>query len=115
MSKINSRAKGADGERELAKFLTNHGFKARRGQQFSGIEGRDVVCESLPIHIECKRVEKFKLYDALEQAERDTAGEMPVVFHRRNRNKWVCILDAEDLLSLFSSLSLQVCDDYSTD
>ncbi|KAK9680679.1 hypothetical protein QE152_g38968 [Popillia japonica] len=63
--KINSRAKGAKGERELSSKLRDYGYEARRGQQFSGANGdADVV--GLPgIHIECKRVERLNIYDAI--------------------------------------------------
>ena len=37
---INSRAKGAKGERELANKLKEYGYECRRGQQFSRIRGR---------------------------------------------------------------------------
>lgn len=33
---MNSRQKGAAGERELAKALRSHGFETRRGQQYCG-------------------------------------------------------------------------------
>ena len=39
---INSRAKGAKGERELAKILKEYGYNCRRGQQYSGLEGEDI-------------------------------------------------------------------------
>ncbi len=70
----NSRAKGAAGERELAKILREHGYDTRRGQQYSGANGdADVV--GLPgIHIECKRVQALNLTKAMEQAERDAQG-----------------------------------------
>lgn len=62
---INSRQKGARGERELSSKLKENGFDTRRGQQYCGSNGdADVV--GLPgIHIECKRVEKLNLYDAI--------------------------------------------------
>ena len=45
MGKINSRAKGARYERELARYLDENGFPARRGQQFAGgSDSPDVVC-----------------------------------------------------------------------
>jgi Holliday junction resolvase len=89
----NSRAKGARGERELANTLTKLGYQARRGQQFSGLEGEDVICESLPCHWEVKRVERFRLYPSLAQAERDAkAGRIPVVAHRSNGREWVAIV-----------------------
>lgn len=41
---MNSRTKGAAGERELASKLREYGFEARRGQQYSGANGdADVV------------------------------------------------------------------------
>ena len=61
-SKINSRAKGASGERELAQLLRNQGhLEARRGQQYSGINGDADVIGVKGIHIEVKRQEK--VYD----------------------------------------------------
>lgn len=100
----NSRAKGANGEREAAKLLQAHGFDARRGQQYCGANGdADVV--GLPgAHIEVKRTERFELYKAMEQAESDARpGELPVVLHRKNRAKWVAVLDAEEFIELYKA------------
>ena len=68
---INSRDKGARGERELSSKLREYGYNARRTQQFCGANGdADVV--GLPnIHIECKRVEKLNIYNAIAQAKHD--------------------------------------------
>ena len=87
---MNSRAKGAGGERELAKKLREYGYDCRRGQQFSGANGdADVV--GLPgIHIECKRVERLDIVKAMEQSDRDARpGELPVVMHRKNNCSWL--------------------------
>lgn len=93
---INSKQKGAKGERELAKILKEHGYNCRRGQQYNGLEGEDVVGLDY-IHIECKRVEKLNLYDAIEQAKRDTKeGQIPAVFHRKNNHKWLVTTELED-------------------
>lgn len=103
MAKINSRAKGAAGERELANYLTTHGFAARRGCQFSGgPDSPDVVCGDLHgFHIECKRVEAGNLYNWLAQADRDKGdGQVPLVCHRRNGKGWVAVLPLEDFLKL---------------
>ena len=40
---MNSREKGKRGERELAGKLKEYGYECRRGQQYSGIDGEDVV------------------------------------------------------------------------
>ena len=99
---VNSRNKGAAGERELANILKGYGFEARRGQQYSGANGdADVV--GLPgIHIECKRVEKLNLYNAMKQS-RDNAreSEIPAVFHRRNREKWLVTMSLDDFMKIY--------------
>lgn len=102
VGKINSKSKGAEGERELAKILREHGFETRRGQQYCGANGdADVV--GLPyMHIECKRVEKLNLSDAMYQARCDAKGEaFPAVFHRKNRESWKVTMDLEDWILLY--------------
>lgn len=101
---MNSRDKGAKGERELAGKLREFGYDARRGQQFCGANGdADVV--GLPgIHIECKRVEKLNLYDAMSQSVRDAReGEVPTVFHRKNHCEWLVTMRMEDWMQLYSN------------
>ena len=98
---MNSKQKGKRGELELAHWLTDRGYPARRGQQFKGTpDSPDIVCESLgDIHIECKRVETFNAYKALEQAKGDASSDQtPAVFHRRNGKDWVVVVSAEDFL-----------------
>lgn len=104
---MNSRQKGARGERELAKVLNEAGFKgSRRGQQFSGgSDSPDVVTKDPRLarfHFEGKRVEQGNLYKWLAQATADAAGgtKIPVVAHRKNGKEWVAILRLEDFLEL---------------
>lgn len=100
-----SKNKGKRGELELADWLIQRGHPARRGRQFKGTpDSPDVLCPSLPFHIECKRTEKLSVYVALEQAQEDS--DLPgVVFHRRNHRDWICILDANDFLELLNAKS----------
>lgn len=101
---VNSRAKGSNGERELAKILREHGYEARRGQQFCGANGdADVV--GLPgYHIECKRVEKLNLEAAIEQSKRDARqGEIPIVVHRKNRQEWQVTISLEAFLEIIKA------------
>lgn len=100
--KLNSRQKGARGEREFAKELTKAGFKAWRGQQHKGTEDSpDVECPALSdYHFECKFVEALRLYPALEQAMEDAPNKIPVVAHRKKRQEWVAILPLSDFLDL---------------
>lgn len=99
----NSRSKGKRGELELAHALEAKGYDCRRGQQFKGGgDSPDVV--GLPgIHIECKRVERLNVQDALDQAEKDCDREhaIPAVFHRRNREPWKVTMSFDDWCFLY--------------
>lgn len=100
---INSKAKGARGEREFAKYLKSKGLSARRGQQYAGGgESPDVVCEDLPtVHFEVKRKQASQEpYQWLQQAIKDCTDKMPIVAHRRNARDWIAILRMEDLIEL---------------
>ena len=99
---INSKAKGAKGERELAGKLKEHGYNCRRGQQYNGLEGEDVVGLDY-IHIEVKRVQALNLDEAMEQAKRDsTIKQMPAVFHRKNNKKWKVTMELETWIKLYN-------------
>ena len=97
-----SRNKGANGERELANLLKDfYGFDVRRGQVFNGepdLVGLD------GIHVEVKRVERLNINDAMEQA-REAAKKkqdgVPVVFHRRNRTRWMVTMDLQDWVDFY--------------
>lgn len=98
---MNSIEKGKRGEREFAKYCREQGFSTRRGQQFSGIEGEDVV--GLPgIHIEVKRNEHLNLYDAIAQSVKDAKeNQVPIVAHRKNNCKWLITMPAEKWFELY--------------
>ena len=97
-----SRRKGKAGERELAAFLRGHGFDdARRGQQYAGPEGDADVIGLPGIHIDSKRCEALRLWEALEHAKREAQpGSIPTVWHRSSRRPWVVVLHAEDFISM---------------
>lgn len=100
---MNSRLKGAAGERELAEQLREYGYQARRGQQFSGANGdADVV--GLPgYHIECKRVEKLNIDEAMAQSIRDAReNEVPIVCHRKNRKDWLVTMKLKDFMEVLN-------------
>lgn len=106
---MNSRNKGAQGERELAKALHLHGYGTYRGQQTSGASGIADV-EGLPgIHIECKRVERLNIYDAIDQSRRDAMADekrkgkrkLPAVFHRKNRCDWLVTMRLDDWIEIY--------------
>ena len=102
--KINSREKGKTGEREFAKLCREQGYeKARRGQQYNGLDGQDVVGLD-GIHIEVKRVERLNIDEAMKQSIRDSKeGEIPIVAHRKNRESWKITMLAEDWFKLYKA------------
>lgn len=98
---MNSRTKGAVGERELAGILREYGYLARRGQQFSGANGDADVVGLDGYHIECKRVEKLNIDTAMEQSVRDAReNEIPIVCHRKNRKEWLVTIRLKDFMEV---------------
>ena len=99
---VNSRDKGARGEREFAGLCRDQGYgEVRRGQQFSGLEGED--CVGLPgIHIEIKRVQSLNIEKAMSQSRRDSKeDQIPIVAHRKNDCKWLITMDAEQWFEIY--------------
>ena len=93
---MNSREKGKRGERQWRDELRANGYRARRGQQFSGgADSPDVVCDDLPwVHFEVKAVERLNIYDAMAQAIGDCGGKVAIVAHRRNLGRWLVTMEA---------------------
>lgn len=104
MKKINSRQKGAAGERELATYLKDKGYAdARRGQQFhGGADSPDVVCPGITeeFHLEVKRVEAGNPYVWMDQAIRDAVHKTPIVVHRKNKRDWLVVMRLDDFLNM---------------
>lgn len=99
--KLNSKQKGKAGELELARKLREYGYNCKRGQQRSGLEEQDVIGLE-GIHIECKRVEKLNIYNAMSQAKGDAKeGEKPTVFWRKNHSEWLVTMRLEDWIELY--------------
>ncbi len=99
---MNSKAKGSAGERELAALLTEAGFPAHRNEQrfMGGYDNPDISAAGLEaFHIEVKRVERLNIGEAMKQAERDAAGRVPLVVHRRNRQPWLVTMRLVDWLT----------------
>ncbi len=98
-----SRNKGARGERELAKILSDSlGTDAiRRGMVFCN---ESDVIGLKGIHIECKRVEKLNIYEAIEQATAESEKKrdgVPTLFHRRNKKPWLVTMPLCEWLKLY--------------
>lgn len=99
-----SQRKGRAGELELARLLQKQGYPVEPGQAASFGTTPDLV--GLPgIHIECKRVEKLNVPQAMEQAVRDAEkfhDGAPALFHRRNRQPWLVTMRLEDWVELYN-------------
>ena len=103
---MNSRNKGVRGELELASKFREYGFAdTKRSQQHCGIGGNSAdLMDALPnIHVECKRVEKLNISDAMAQAIRDSSEgtNLPTVFHRKNNEKWLVTMGIEDWMEIY--------------
>lgn len=99
-----SRNKGARGEREFRDLLREHGFEARRGQQFAGGPDSPDVIVNLPVHFEVKRTECFSP-SYLRQAEQDAHPlNQPVVAWKCNFAPWRVFCDAGHYLGMWRKL-----------
>ena len=87
-----ARNKGATGERELSKILTDElGFEVKRklGQARDGADDIQVG----KYRIEVKRRERLQIEDWCKQVEACTEdGQVPVVAFRRNGQPWRVVL-----------------------
>lgn len=98
-----SQKKGRGGELEICRIFQAHGISAEPGEAVSFGSTPDVV--GIPsVHAEVKRVERLNVPEAMAQAVRDSErfnDGMPVLFHRRNRQGWLCTMCLEDWLQLY--------------
>lgn len=100
---VNSRRKGKEGELELARILRTYGFDTRRGQQFKGGGDSPDVMGLPGVHIECKRVQNLVIEKAMVQSRTDAerTDDVPVVMHRRDREKWKVTMDLGDFMKMY--------------
>jgi hypothetical protein len=107
-----SRSKGCRGEREAAAEIARlFRIEAHRGRQYCGApEAPDVRAAIAGVHIEVKRCEALRLYQALNQAAADAGENVPLVLHRANNKPWVAIVRLEDLPRLAVQLYLTLAE-----
>lgn len=98
---INSKEKGKRAEREVAALLRSYGYEARRGVQYQGGTDSPDVVGLDGIHIEVKHVENLNINKAMEQADRDSGENIPVVFHRKNRTPWLVTMHLDDFMNMY--------------
>lgn len=107
---INSKQKGKKGELELVNVLKKHGYiNAKRSVQYCGANGDADIQALEGIHIECKRVERLNIDEAMAQAVADAReDEKPAVFHRKNRKGWLVTMTIEDWLEMYKAAVKEV-------
>lgn len=103
---VNSRAKGARFERQLASRFREYGYDARRTAQYCGNTGDASDVVGLPgIHVEAKHAEQMRLYEWIAQAKRDAAAgggnALPAVFHKKNHAEILVTMEIEDWFNLY--------------
>ena len=103
---INSRNKGAAGEREFAALLRDEGFEARRGQQHKGgVDSPDVITNMERIQWEVKRVQALNLHAAMAKLTAETDYmDLPIVAHRKNTTPWLASMLMDDFLRMYKVL-----------
>ena len=101
---VNSKAKGARFERQLASKLREYGYNTRRTAQYCGNTGDASDVAGLPgLHIEAKHQERMSLYEWMAQAKRDSrgTGRLPAVFHKKNNAPILVTMELEDFMNLY--------------
>lgn len=103
MTKINSNRKGKVGELELVNLFKSYGFdEARRSQQYAGINNDADIVGMKDLHIECKRVERLNIENAIEQTKRDKReDELGIVAHRKNNKEWLVTMTFDEWIELY--------------
>lgn len=105
---INSKKKGSRGEREAAKVWNDlFNTRLRRSQQFCGASDESDDLIGLDgFSFEVKRDERLNLYKAIEKTEDDAKdGAIPIVLHRKNKQRWLVTLFLEDLPDAVNQLA----------
>ena len=107
---INIRAKGANGEREIAtdlnlvirdvmkrlgyqnEHLDNHTYFVQRNQNQTAVGGKDLV-NTYGYAIEVKRQEALAINTWWKQcvASAEAHDEIPVLLYKQNRKPWKCV------------------------
>lgn len=112
MAKINSRAKGANGEREFCKWLAKNFNVELPERNLEQVRhgGADII-DIEPFFFEVKRVENIDLYSWWNQVRLSVKSspfeKIPVVAFRQNRSPWEFLISAECIGSKRGFVRLQ--------
>ncbi len=109
---MKSKRKGSRGERELSKELARlFGVEVSRGVQYKGTPDSPDILGLPGIHVECKRAEKIRLYEAVDQAVAEAGDNIPIVCHRTSRHPWLATVRLDDLPELAVKLYLTLAEE----
>ena len=104
-----SRRKGAEFERTLARTLREYGYNARRGVQYQGGPDSPDVLGLPGIHIEAKAVERLNIVDAYSQSKADAGvDEFPVVMHKKNYCPIMVTMSLEHWVELYKAFEVEL-------
>jgi Holliday junction resolvase len=104
---INSKQKGARGERAWRDKLREHGYDAHRSCQYSGKSpdgtSADVHSE-LPFHFEVKHCERWPIQDWISQAKSDAqrSGLPWIIAAKRNHAPFTVMMDADTFFAMLA-------------
>lgn len=79
-----SKAKGSSFERDIVHRFRELAPEARRGIGQARTAGEVCDVEGTPYWLECKHRKQIDLEEAIQQADRDTDGRLPIVVYRVN-------------------------------
>lgn len=104
---LNSRAKGAAGERAACEALAEHlGLTARRSQQHCATDSAsDIIVNETPrLWWEIKRVQKINVAAVMKRSKKDCGAKIPVLMHRPNNSEWMVTVYLPDLLAVLHDI-----------
>lgn len=94
-----SHRKGRRGEQEIASEYRQLGFDAARVPNSGGLRDPGDVAGVPGVHVEVKRTERLRIYEALDQAEADAPrGHIPALHFRRNGSGWYVAIPFDDFV-----------------
>lgn len=102
---IDSRRKGAEGERQVCRILHAHGWPhAERTSNGRDQTGRgDIARGPEGVHLEVKLRQRLNVSEAWDQVKRDAHTlDIPVLVHRPSRHEWMATMPLTDLLPLLA-------------
>lgn len=96
---MNSRAKGAAAERELANLFSEYlGMTIKRKLGAPRDGGDDL--EIGPYSVECKRSERLLIQEWWRQCTKNAGDQKPLLCFRQSRGEWLCTMRLTDFIEI---------------